>query len=1330
MVVPLEAYASYVPRHLVERFQADPAPPHEPREENRTAVLLFADIAGFTRLTETLAQEDSDGTEKLTGILNRFFGQLIAVVEGFGGDVIKFAGDALLAVWSVKDDELLSSVMRKAIRCALMAQQKLTPFEAEGQSLAMRISVHAGPVRLLELGGGLGRWELLILGDPLQKLCGTDLRSDVGTVAVSRSAWEPVKDQFAGEIRENGSVVLEPSVSNVSIDQATNLPIAPSMERALRAFIPGAVVTRLASGLTDWLAELRWITALFIHLPMLDFDVPIESAQAVLLELQRVIYRFEGSVNKLSVDDKGVTMVAAFGLPPLSHEDDQRRAVQTAIALREFLDQPGCGIGIATGRVFCGSVGARSRREYTIIGDAVNLAARLMQEANADNRILVDESTWRACKNSLPFGPANTLHLKGKEGAITAYEPLPDVPPTHDNDSEPFSFVGRHAERDIIQHRIAALAQTEKHGVVIIEGEAGIGKSFLIDELIRQANHEGIRVCLGVGNAIEKSLPYVGWQAIAEELLTDDFQETHKELAEVFSLMNAIVPLGLPETETTRQMSAAARADNTRQILIKLIRHAASKNQLLLILDDAQWIDSASWAIVRSLGPVIERYKLPILLVIATRPFDDQTPEEYAALRQSPQVDKIDLLPFSYEDCQRLICDQLQTESAPNEVVDWIYRRSEGHPLYCAELTHLLCDTERLHVQDGLPELQCSLEELERLNFPEAVQGVIRGRLDRLTPEQQMLVKTASIVGRIFELRVVRSAYPIETKRNLLPNYLQTLQQRDITIPERRVEPAHAFKHALIQEVAYNLMLAEHRRRLHQSVAIFYERLIESGEPVEGLANAYPLLAYHWQRAEDDQKTREYEQLAGEYALQNAAYREAKAYLTDALANWRRHVGSVPALRLARLERQIGEACFGLGQLTESRQHCLASLEALEESVPTTSLGQAGRIGLQVTRHLGRWALRAARLLRESKETPDPNESPTLEAARGFDLLMELSYLANDSNAMLFSAMRMLNLAEQAGPSPELARARATVGLTVGLVPLKRSANAHFRAARQTADATSHLPSQAWVALLQAVYHVGRGDWQIARECVAESRDHYRRLGDRRNQGSLFAIEGVTYFFRGDYQTGLDIWTDLHEFANRGDDVLQQAWGYGGRALNTLRLGDAATAAELAHQGLERFRTNRDFISEVTTRGVLTVASLRLDDWDAAATAADRTWQQLQELGRPSAYYLLEAYSAVIEYRMATVRQRHRTDAETINSVREALRALQTYAKVFPIGQPRTLLWKGRWALLQGEKSQAIRNWQRAMTIARELQMDAEEHTAERELMAVDANQPAASTEL
>ena len=921
------------------------------------------------------------------------------------------------------------------------------------------------------------------------------------------------------------------------------------------------------------------------------------------------------------------------------------------------------------------------------------------------------------------FGPAVSLKLKGKKEAITAYEPLANAENENENESEPKtepSFVGRDAERELIGQRIASLTQAGKHAILVIEGEAGIGKSFLIDELVRQATKEGVRICRGGGNAIEKSRPYVGWQAIAEELLVDDFLKSQDDLNQLLALMNAILPVGLPETETTRQMNAAARADNTRRILVKLIRFAASQDRLLLVLDDAHWMDSASWAIVRLMGPIMKRYNLPILLVIATRPFDSQPPDEYVTLRKSREVDRIDLRQLSFEDCKRLICDQMQAETVPSEVVAWVYGRSEGHPLYCAELTHLLRDTERLIVRDGQPTLQCSPTELKQLEFPESVQGVIRGRLDRLTPEQQMLVKTASIVGRVFELRVVRSAYPIVDKRNHLPEYLRTLHQREITIPERRGEPSHAFKHALIQEVAYNLMLFSQRRALHESVANYYEQLLETGEPGEGLANAYPLLAYHWQRADDDRKMRQYQQLAGEYALQNAAYREAKSFLSDALANWKMHADPVSALQVARLERQIGEACFGLGQLAESRQHCLASLRALDERVPASRLGQAGRIGMQIGRHLMRWALRTARILRESKDTPDSNESPTLEAARGFDLLMELSYLANDSNAMLFSALRMLNLAERSGPSPELASARAVVGLTLGLVPLKRSAQAHFQAARKTAHATQHLPSQAWVALLHAVYHVGRGNWELARECVAESRGFYRRLGDRRNQGSLFAIEGVTYYFRGDYQTGLEIWNELHEFANRGDDVLQQAWGFGGRALNTLRLGDAESAVELAREGLERFRTNQDFISEATTRGVLTVASLRLNDWDAAAAAADQTWQQLQELGRPSAYYLLEAYSAVIEFRIANARRQNQPDSAAVHAVREALRAIQTYAKVFPIGQPRSLLWQGRWALLQGQTSRAIRHWQRAVVIAEELRMVAEERSASLELSALE----------
>src|SRR5262249_48895505 len=145
--------------------------------------------------------------------------------------------------------------------------------------------------------------------------------------------------------------------------------------------------------------------------------------QNVMQGLQTAIYRYEGSVNKLSVDDKGATLVAGFGLPPLSHEDDPARGVQAALAIESKLQELGvaCAIGVITGRAFCGIVGGERRREYTIMGDVVNLAARLMQAAKGT--VLCDAATYQASQARLAFDELPAIHVKGKSDAIAIYRP-------------------------------------------------------------------------------------------------------------------------------------------------------------------------------------------------------------------------------------------------------------------------------------------------------------------------------------------------------------------------------------------------------------------------------------------------------------------------------------------------------------------------------------------------------------------------------------------------------------------------------------------------------------------------------------------------------------------------------------------------------------------------------------------------------------------------------------------------------------------------------------------------------------------------------------------
>ena len=367
MAEQIDILASYVPEIIVRRLLQDPTPIAKPRIDYFPAAIIFIDISGFTILTETLVKSGPDGLETLTAILNVYFGQIVDLILNYGGDVLKFAGDALLAVWPVQDTEQdLQLRTLQACQCALVIQNFSHTYTSTSDiSLALRIGIGAGDVAIAHVGGVYKRWEHAITGDPLAQIRLTQSLAKPEQVLLSPEVWTLVQQSCGGMAVAAGCWHLT-AVSNVSV------PIEPSpaklpkdLAEGLKAYIPGAILDRLEAGQREWLAEYRLLTLLFINLPDLSINTPLEQAQRIMQALQSSLYRFEGSINKISVDDKGVTLVAAMGMPPFAHEDDPDRGVRAALKIQTKLQGLGwrCGIGIATGKVFCGIVGSTRRRE-------------------------------------------------------------------------------------------------------------------------------------------------------------------------------------------------------------------------------------------------------------------------------------------------------------------------------------------------------------------------------------------------------------------------------------------------------------------------------------------------------------------------------------------------------------------------------------------------------------------------------------------------------------------------------------------------------------------------------------------------------------------------------------------------------------------------------------------------------------------------------------------------------------------------------------------------------------------------------------------------------
>ncbi|NJN99294.1 MAG: AAA family ATPase, partial [Anaerolineales bacterium] len=454
-------------------------------------------------------------------------------------------------------------------------------------------------------------------------------------------------------------------------------------------------------------------------------------------------------------------------------------------------------------------------------------------------------------------------------------------------------LIGRSTERMLLTGQLQALLRGNAGGAVLIEGEAGIGKSRLVADLLQQAQAQGVTCLIGGGEAIEQSTPYHAWRPLFQQLFKLDHRATagsipalltsKPDLARLAPLLNTILPLGLPENELTRQMSGQVRADNTRDLLLNLLQEATAQTPALLVLEDAHWLDSASWALTR----LVSQRVPGALLVVATRPLSAPLPIEYSQLLQTPGLQRLTLEALSPEETLTLVCQRLGANNLPDPVATLIRTKAEGHPFFSEELAYALRDSGLIQIEAGECRLVSEMGAFDSVILPDTVEEVITSRIDRLNPSQQIILKVASVIGRTFLVELLRDIHPNQAEKPRLPTHLGKLAQLDITqLDHPEPDLTYTFKHAITREVAYNLMLFDQRRDLHRAVAEWVEHTYAADLPP-----FYALLAHHWSQALGTwsngsgsvTKAIDYLEKAGEQALRGYANQEAVRFLGEAV---------------------------------------------------------------------------------------------------------------------------------------------------------------------------------------------------------------------------------------------------------------------------------------------------------------------------------------------------------------------------------------------------------------------------------------------------------------
>ena len=1293
------ALAPYVPPLVLNQLAESGAPTAEASVSQFEGAVLFTDIAGFTTLTERMDEAGPAGVEELSRLLNTYFTDLISLVEAHGGLVLKFAGDALMAIWTARNAPLPDTVQRVG-QCALIIQRKMGAYRVTNEvTLSMRVSIGAGAVNHMVLGGAAGRWASRLTGAAMAEARSVISLAKPGEAVLAPEAARLLNSVTKTSPRAAGAMQLI-SIASIAAEALQAPSAAVEDVACLLPHVPFPVRGRVLAGQAGWIAEFRRVTVLFIGVPEVDDERPssLNLAHAVVCAIQTILERYEGVVDNLGDDQAGLTLVAAFGLPERSHEDDAARAVRSALLIRHELRHMGLGswIGVTTGRLFCGAIGSVRRRAYSMVGDAMNRCARLMRLA--ENDIFCDDPTRIAASRSIRFEYLRDATLRGKASVTAIYRPLAEHAATVSGGS---GIVGRESERELIRARLAALREHGEGGVVIVEGDAGIGKSTLVADLKATAAGLGLRLLAGGGDSLERTSSYHAWEAIFRdvidappeaddatllELLAGRFTE-NPEMMRLAPLLNPAVGLRIPENEITSQMTAQSRAEAAMAMLAQLLRGITDAAPAVVVLEDAHWLDSASLALALEL----QRKTPRLLLALATRPLPAPEPEPWKALRHAAGAACIQLGPLPATDVLTLVQHRLGVDTLPLEAGELIIEKAEGHPFFSEELGYALRDTGHLLIEGRKCELAPGVRDLRRLNFPVTVQGVVSERIDRLSPREQLAIKVASVNGRAFSLRTLRAIHPVQPDHDHLPTCMDRLVALDLTVRAHSENgPAFQFKHNIIQEVAYEQLIFSQRQQLHGRLADFLEQTD---------AGNYPLLAHHWRNADAPAKAIRYLDLAGSQALQRFANREAVEFLQQAIQLSATLAEKPATIEFGRWHRQIGEAYHHLGLLAQSREWLSQATRIFGYPVPKENRLRAvalpGSAMLQVVHRL----LRTGRAPRGNTAA-----APLLEAIQAYNQLAEIAYFANDLLTSVFYCIHGLNLAEALGPSPKLAEMYASMMIVTSAIPPLALGRMYFRLTEKALSGFDQPATQACVREFMGIYLSGLGMFQEAREHLGAACDVFLLYGNGRRLEECLTNSVYSHLHRGELTEAGEMLSLLRRSAQRREDAQTTGWV---RMLQAeLLLPIRGSEAALAALG-ESETPGWDALTRAAFHAISAQALFRLGRIEDARARAAIALEQL-DATPPVSYTTILYVSYLAEVCLELFAHAQRTGAPTTELRAQSRRAcgvMRRFGRAFPVGLPRALLWEGRRQWLLGRKKAADRWWQKALAASNKLGM-------------------------
>ena len=813
---------------------------------------LFLDVCGFTRLTETASAKGHYGVEVITNLLNQYFDLLNNKIMHAGGQILKFEGDAVLAAFPNEESTCLSTIKK----CVIEIRQALKELNKRlentyGSDLSFHSSMGYGISNMIILGKDKQHWDYFIYSPVLASLY-TQCDKAKSNECLETDILCAIDAQFL----YNQNQI--PQRADLSYDHH---------------FFPPEILQRISS--ESFTGELRNAAILFIGI---DVGKSIQKGNYATInkyytDIQDIVYRLGGMINKIDYTDKGLILLVSFGIFQ-AHTDDIERAIVCANLINKLESPLKAKIGLTYSNLYAGIIGGKQRYEFGIIGNGVNIAARLMASAKY-GQIVFTKDILPSVQSRFEVQFLRKEKVKGIKEELQFYRivrELPEYLNSYKKQYEDKTQVYYHNETESIIKKIAS----HKISQVLIAGEHGTGKSFISWKILSSFYAKDSKIAIIVLDEFNRHDSLILHRKFINKRLgiDDPLAEPNQLKVYLNNLMEKRDSDILLNTLSLQNQSSETIDDSGKQKDLVLLSLYKSLNLLMddfdiVLLDNIQWLDDLSAQIIKKRLET-ETVIAPTLIMTSTNDY------HLNKGKKSTKTAYLKLDNLDYQSSFELIRSQLS--NITHQAVDYILNTAGGNPRFivelCTQIRSQFPNTAMLITEPDIRDIQ------NRGFLPYSVENLFMIKYDSLSAEAKDMLKKASIIGKGFTLDEIVETQKSINQNEIVPIINELQKNEIIDITELSPEVQYLFNNVLMRQAIYSTILLGEKVSLHNRIALFYEE-----KYADRVCQHSELLAYHYNLGENKEKALHYSLLAAEQNQKINNYGEAIYYYQIALQN-------------------------------------------------------------------------------------------------------------------------------------------------------------------------------------------------------------------------------------------------------------------------------------------------------------------------------------------------------------------------------------------------------------------------------------------------------------